>query len=116
MPQKGRGPEAAREAVRQAAREAVRQAAGGGCQSGWGGGYCRLQTPLRLALGVRETVAGHGLGAVEGGRVPPPLPMHPPRESSSGALLKRALHPPPLGSRGTRGGGGEWYFKRNNTR
>ena len=23
-----------------------------------GGGYCRLQMPLRLALGVRETVAG----------------------------------------------------------
>ena len=39
-----------------------------------GGGYCRLQMPLRLALGVRETVAGHGLGALEGGY---PLPMHP---------------------------------------
>ena len=34
-----------------------------------GGGYCRLQIPLRLALGVEETLAGHGLGA--------PLPMHP---------------------------------------
>ena len=32
-----------------------------------GGGYCRLQMPLRLALGVRETVAGHRLGALEGG-------------------------------------------------
>ena len=32
-----------------------------------GGGYCRLQMPLRLALGVRRTVAGHGLGALEGG-------------------------------------------------
>ena len=32
-----------------------------------GGGYCRLQTPLRPALGVRETVAGHWLGAQEGG-------------------------------------------------
>ena len=42
-----------------------------------GGGYCRLQMPLRLALGVRETVAGHRLGALEGGGVPPPLPMHP---------------------------------------
>ena len=43
-----------------------------------GGGYCRLQMPLRLALGVRGTVAGHRLGALEGGRgVPPPLPMHP---------------------------------------
>ena len=35
----------------------------------------RLQMPLRLALGVRGTVAGHRLGALEG--VPPPLPMHP---------------------------------------
>ena len=24
-----------------------------------GGGYCRLQMPLKLALAVRETVAGH---------------------------------------------------------
>ena len=44
-----------------------------------GGGYCRLQTPLRLALGVRGTVAGHRLTALEGGGVPPPssasLPM-----------------------------------------
>ena len=30
------------------------------------GGYCRLQMPLKLALGVRETVAGHRLGALEG--------------------------------------------------
>ena len=31
------------------------------------GGYCRLQTPLRLALGVRETVAGHRLGDLKWG-------------------------------------------------
>ena len=43
--------------------EAVRQAIGGGCQSGWG----RLQMPLRLALGVTGTVAGHRLGALDGG-------------------------------------------------
>ena len=43
-----------------------------------GGGYCRLQMPLRLALAVRETVAGHRLGAVEGGGGgTPPLPMNP---------------------------------------
>ena len=30
-----------------------------------GGGYCRLQMPLKLA--VRETVAGHRLGALEAG-------------------------------------------------
>ena len=35
-----------------------------------GGGYCRLQMPLKLALGVRETVAGHRLGALEGGYLP----------------------------------------------
>ena len=32
-----------------------------------GGGYCRLQMPLTLALGVRETVAGHRLGSWRGG-------------------------------------------------
>ena len=35
-----------------------------------GGGYCRLQMPLKLALGVWEAVAGHRLGALED---PPPL-------------------------------------------
>ena len=37
-----------------------------------GGGYCRLQMPLKLALAVRGTVAGHRLGPLEG-----PLPMRP---------------------------------------
>ena len=39
-----------------------------------GGGYCRLQMPLKLALGVGEAAAGHRLGAVEvgGGGLPPP--------------------------------------------
>ena len=32
-----------------------------------GGGYCRLQMPLKLALGIRETVAGHKPGALGGG-------------------------------------------------
>ena len=42
-----------------------------------GGGYCRLQMPLRPALGVRGTVAGRRLGALgKGGGVPPPPPMH----------------------------------------
>ena len=36
-----------------------------------GGGYCRLQMPLKLALGVRGTVAGQGGGTSY------PLPMHP---------------------------------------
>ena len=47
-----------------------------------GGGYCRLQTPLMLALGVMGTVAGLRLGALEaGGGVPPfqciPAPFRP---------------------------------------
>ena len=33
----------------------------------FGGGYCRLQMPLKPALVVRETVAGHRLGALEFG-------------------------------------------------
>ena len=37
-----------------------------------GGGYCRLQMPLSLALAVRGTAAGHRLGALEGGGVYPP--------------------------------------------
>ena len=32
-----------------------------------GGGYCRLQMPLRPSLGVRGTGAGRRLGALEGG-------------------------------------------------
>ena len=31
-----------------------------------GGDYCRLQMPLRLAFGIRGTVAGQRLGALEG--------------------------------------------------
>ena len=43
-----------------------------------GGGYCRLQMPLKQALAVRGTVAGQRQGALEGGgSPPPPLPMHP---------------------------------------
>ena len=44
-----------------------------------GGGYCRLQILLKLALAVRGTVAGHRLGALLGG--PPPKP---PNGASSG--------------------------------
>ena len=51
--------------------EAVAKAVGGGC--------CRLQIPWRLALGVRGTVAGHRLGALEGGEgYPPPFQCIPP--------------------------------------
>ena len=55
MHQRGRG--------LRAAPEAVRQAVGGGC----GCGYRRLQMPLKLALTVRKTVAGHRLGGLKGG-------------------------------------------------
>ena len=60
-----------------------------------GGGYCRLQMLLKPARGVRGTVAGHRLGALEegGGGYPPP-----PRSNASllvGSL--RAGHS--LGSR-----------------
>ena len=41
-----------------------------------GGGYCRSQMPLRLALGVRGTVAGHRLGALEGGTGVPAPPSN----------------------------------------
>ena len=39
---------------------------------GVGGGYCRLQMPVKLALAVRGTMAGHRLGALEGGATSPP--------------------------------------------
>ena len=42
-----------------------------------GGGYCQLQTPLRLSFGVRETVAGHMLSARKGEGYLHLLPMHP---------------------------------------
>ena len=32
-----------------------------------GSGYCRLQMPLTRALAVKQKVAGHGLGALQGG-------------------------------------------------
>ena len=75
-----------------------------------GGSYCRLQMLLKLALGVRETVAGHRLGALEeGGYLPPrltgalptpPLCQHSPRGVGTGGGTRahapraavRALH------------------------
>ena len=64
-----------------------------------GGGYWRLQMPLRLALGVRETAAGHRLGALEGGGWgPPPLSNAalPPPDGQHKALL--ALSPAVCGA------------------
>ena len=69
-----------------------------------GGGYCRLQMPLELALAVRETVAGHRLGGLEGG-LPPfqwgatnplPLPLpHPLRYPLPTATRSPATQCPP---------------------
>ena len=58
-----------REGTSEAGPEAVRQAVGGGFQNKTkrSDGYCRLQMPWKSALAVRETVAGHRLGALEGG-------------------------------------------------
>ena len=46
-----------------------------------GGDYCRLQMTVKLELGVRETAAGHRLGALEGGGGSPP-----PSNTSLGGL------------------------------
>ena len=48
-----------------------------------GGGYCRLQMRLTLALGARETVAGRRLGAL-GGKGGPLAPPPPPPRSEAG--------------------------------
>ena len=64
-----------------------------------GGGYCRLQMPLSLALAARDTVAGHRLGALErggGGVTSLPLPTHPRTQ----ALSDLAQGPPPTPGRG----------------
>ena len=58
------------------------------------GGYCRLQTPLKLTLGVRETVAGHGLGALK--RRPPPPPSNASLALGCHAVLRVSDVTPPL--------------------
>ena len=50
-----------------------------------GGGYCRLQTPFKAALAVRETVPGGRLGALEGGGG-----AFPPSNASLATYLQRA--------------------------
>ena len=47
--------------VSKAVPKAVRQAVEGVAKA-VGGGYCRLPLALRMAVAVRETVAGHRLG------------------------------------------------------
>ena len=68
----GKGPQRRPQKQYDRRLEEVAKAVGGG------GGYCRLQMPLTLALAVRETVARRRLGALEvRGGVLPPLPIHP---------------------------------------
>ena len=74
-----------REGTSEAAPEAVRQAVGGEVAKAVGGGYCRLQMALSLALALTGTVAGQRPGALEwggGGYLPPfqciPAPTPPP--------------------------------------
>ena len=86
-----------RKGASEAAPKAVRQAVE--VAKAVGGGYCRLQMPLKLAFAVSGTVAGHGLCALRGGGggVPPPLPMHSAvRPAVSGLFVKRlrSAHPP----------------------
>ena len=57
-----------------------------------GGGYCRLQMPLRLALAVRETVAGHRRGWLAR---PSPVMSLPPMRMLSHLLRSGSLVPPP---------------------
>ena len=47
--------------------------------------------PLKRALGVRETVAGRRLGALEGGGYPPALLMHPPPPPCGAVMLDSLL-------------------------
>ena len=68
-----------------------------------GGGYCRLQMPLALALAVRGTMAGHRLGAREGvggggGGLPSPFQCIPAPLPPAWARPKpqnTMEHPPP---------------------
>ena len=72
-----------KEGASEAAPEALTQAVGGGCQSGCGAVTVSCKMPLKLALAVRETGAGHRPGALErwgGGSLP------------SNASLEQASH------------------------
>ena len=91
----------------------------GGSTGGWrrlpkrlGGGYCRLHMPLRLALGVRGTVAGHRLGALEGGGGASPLFQCTPGDVMKGKHVQKnfgavgIVAPTPLSLKTWGGGGG----------
>ena len=73
-----------------------------------GGGYCRLQMPLRPAFSVSGTVAGHRLGALEGGggvqkaatrrkmRREERVTVHGPVKEQQPAGMSHRGYPPPL--------------------
>ena len=70
---------------------------GGGVAKAVGGGYCRLQILLKPALAVRETVAGHRLGALERDVVSVLLRQGkalPPSRSQSPLPSSLGFHPP----------------------
>ena len=71
-----------------------------------GGGYCRLQMPLKLALGVTETVAGHRLGALEEGYLPP-FNASPPPFTHGGLPPSKGKQVHTPGSTNRHTGGGE---------
>ena len=85
----------------EAAPEGVGQAVGGAV----GGGYCRLQMPLKLAFGVRGTVAGYRLGAVDQGEGPLPPPLS---NASLGSPANPAAAPPTIASRAESPGCTQW--------
>ena len=71
----------------EAAPAAVRQAVGGGCQSGWGR-LLSVTNAIEAGTWRQETVAGHRLGALEGGGSP--LAMHPWGQGTSFGSRSRA--------------------------
>ena len=81
-----------------------------------GGGYCRLQMPLKLALGVGGTVARHRLGALEeggGGPRPPSnasLSPAPPKETCAIARVHKRHKRQSAQSAGRKLG--RWWDKR----
>ena len=86
-----------------------------------GGGYCRLQMPLKPALAVRGTVAGHKLGALEeGGGTSRPSndPWAPCSISKNGSRTKKTwaawqslqLDPAPTLLIQQMSGGSRWRF------
>ena len=62
-----------------------------------GGGYCRLQLPLRLAFAVRETLAGH-----RGGQLPSPFGRRARGQGKGPAANSQWA--PPAADHNTRGG------------